>query len=168
MFKSFAALAATVLVASVGVAADKPTATTSDFEKNFKIAMTVKPTGQLMRTRVENKPNGTTVMGFYLYNRDDRLLFEREVEMKSGTIVKDTSKELGALAADMANLIMKKTDAKAKLPDGRLLEIAGETMKDKAYNEIKYEKVGESLVLTVGDVSFDAETGKVVEKPKAK
>ncbi len=168
MFKSFAALAATVLVASAGVAADKPTASTGDFQKYLKIAMSVEPTGQLMRSRVESKPNGTTVMGFYLYDRNNRLLFEREVEMKSGSIVKDTSKELGALAADMANLISKKADAKAKLPDGRLLEIAAETMKDKTFNEMKYEKVGESLVLTVGDVSFDAETGKVVEKPKAK
>lgn len=167
MFKSFAVLAASAMIASTGSAGD-PTAPTADFQKYYKIAMSVKPSGQLMRTRVESKPNGSTVMGFYLYNRDDRILFEREVDMKSGTIVKDTSKELGSLAADMANLIMKKADAKAKLPDGRLMEIAAEHMKDKAYTEIKYEKVGETLVLTAGDVSFDAATGKVVEKPKAK
>lgn len=164
MFKLFAALAATALVASAGFAADKPKASVSDFQKNLKIAMSVEPSGQLMRSRVENKPNGKIVMGFYLYDRNNRLLFEREVELKTGTIVKDTSKTLSAVAKDMANLISKQTDAKAKLPDGRLLEIANETMKDSTFNEMKYEKVGETLVLTVGDTSFDAATGKVVEK----
>lgn len=167
MFKQFAVLAVSALVASTASAAD-PTAPVSDFQKYYKIAMSVEPTGQLMRSRVESKPNGTTVMGFYLYDRNNRLLFEREVDLRSGSIVKDTSKELGSLASDMADLIAKKADAKAKLPDGRLMEIAAEHMKDKAFNEMKYEKVGESLVLTVGDVSFDSETGKVVEKPKAK
>lgn len=163
MFKLFAAVAATALVASAGYA-DDPKAPASDFEKNLKIAMSVEPNGQLMRSRVENKPNGTTVMGFYLYDRNNRLLFEREVELKTGTIVKDTSKTMSAVAKDMANLIAKQTDAKAKLPDGRLLEIAGQHMKDKTFNEMKYEKIGETLVFTVGDVSFDAATGKVVEK----
>lgn len=164
MFKLFAALAATALVASAGFTADPPKASASDFEKNLKIAMGVEPTGQLMRSRVETKPSGTVVMGFYLYDRNNRLLFEREVEMKSGAIVKDTSKTMSAVAKDMANLIAKQTDAKAKLPDGRLLEIAGQHMKDKTFNEMKYEKIGETLVFTVGDVSFDAATGQVVEK----
>jgi hypothetical protein len=167
MFKLFAALAATALVASTGFAADDAKASTSDFQKNLKIAMSVEPAGQLMRSRVESKPNGTTVMGFYLYDRNNRLLFEREVEMKSGAIVKDTSKTMSAVAKDMANLISKQTDAKAKLPDGRLLEIAGEHLKDKSFNEMKYEKVNDTLVFTVGDTSFDAATGKVVERKTA-
>ena len=167
MFKLFTALAATALVASAGFAADPPKASTSDFQKYYKIAMSVEPTGQLMRSRVETKPNGTTVMGFYLYDRNNRLLFEREVELKSGAIVKDTSKALGTLAKDMADLISKQADAKAKLPDGRLMEIAAEHLKDKSFTEMKYEKVNDSLVFTVGDTSFDAATGKVVERKTA-
>lgn len=164
MFKLFAVVAVSAMIATTGSAGD-PKASVSDFQKYYKIAMSVEPKGQLMRSRVESKPNGTTVMGFYLYDRNDRILFEREIDMKSSAIVKDTSKELSAVAADMANLISKKADAKAKLPDGRLMEIASEHMKDKAFTEMKFEKVGDTLVLTAGEVSFDAETGKVVEKP---
>lgn len=164
MSKLFTAFALTAMLAMPAFAED-PKASTADFQKYYKIATSVEPAGQLMRSRMENKPDGTVVMGFYLYDRNNRLLFEREVELKSGQIVKDTSKNIGALAKDMADLIMKKQDAKAKLPDGRLLEIAAETMKDKTFNEVKYEKIGETLVLTVGDVSFDAATGKVVTKP---
>ncbi len=163
MFKFLSTLAVTAVIASVGLAQEKG-ASGEDFQKFYKIAMSVEPTGQLMRARQETKPNGNRVMGFYLYDRNQRLLFEREVEMKSGTIVKDTSKELGELAADMAKLLAKQADAKAKLPDGRLMEIATGHMKDKSISEMKYEKIGETLVLTVGDVSFDAATGKVVEK----
>lgn len=166
MVKFLLSLAAVATAATAGFAADDPKASTADFQKYYKIAMSVEPTGQLMRSRMENKPDGQVVMGFYLYDRNNRILFEREVELKTGTIVKDTSKSLGALAADMANLIMKKQDAKAKLPDGRLLEIAAEQMKDKKFTEMKYEKDGDNLIFTVGDVSFDAETGKVVEKKK--
>ena len=47
------------------------------------------------------------------------------------------------------------------------MEIAAEQMKDKSFNEMKFEKDGDNLLFTVGDVSFDAGTGKVVERKAA-
>lgn len=168
MFKFSAAMVAVVVLGTSAFAQTKGTGpgkgTVDQFKDAFAVATANPPAGQLVNSRVENKNDGSVVMGFYLYNRDQRLLFEREVDLKSGKVVKDTSKGIDKVNKDMLDLLMKKTTGKAKLPEGRLMEIAAKLLKDKTFSEMKYEKVGDDLVLTFGDLQINAETGKEIKK----
>jgi hypothetical protein len=167
MVKFSAALAAVVVFGASAFAQTKAgpgKGTVDQFKDAYAVATANPPSGQLVNSRVENKSDGSVVMGFYMYNREQRLLFEREVDLKSGKVVKDTSKGIEKVNKDMLDLLMKKATGKAKLPEGRLMEIASKLLKDKEFSEMKYEKVGDDLVLTFGDLQINAETGKEIKK----
>ena len=162
MFKFSAALVTTVVLAAAAVA-DKPKGNTKDFSAAFVIAQQERPQAQLIRGRVEFK-NGLIAYGFYFW--DDGRLFE--IEVQRGKVIKheeierpdnDVSKDVGALIA-------QKNKAKTKLPDGRLFEIARDQLKDTAFTDLKYDRMGDKLVIRLGDLVIDAETGRVLSGNK--
>lgn len=180
MFRSFAAIA---LIAVCGVSTSAPArppaqgGTVAQFQESLKIAKQNPPEGQLISSRVETKSDGTQVYGFYFLDRTTGQMFEREVSLATGKVVKDTSKadktkagagnkkdEKDEVSKDMLALLEKKITGKSKLPEGRLMEIAAKQLKDATISEMKYEKVGDDLVMTFGDLQINAETGKEVPK----
>lgn len=181
MVKCVSAL--TLAVALMGATAFAQNSSTgkgsvADFQKSFQIATQSPPTATLLSSRVETKSDGTQVYGFYFYDPKSKQMFEREVSMTSGKIVKDTytdtpvvkdpkkdpKDDKDQVSKDMLALLEKKITGKAKLPEGRLMEIAAAKLKDATFEQMKLEKVGDTLVMTFGDLQLDAETGKEIPK----
>ncbi|QEL15407.1 hypothetical protein [Limnoglobus roseus] len=166
MVKFFAAVAVAALAGSTAFAGGTAI---SNFQKAFEIAAKDPPPAQLINSRMETKSNGTQVFGFYFYDTKTKKIFEREVSLDTNRVVKDTTKkdddkEQEKVSKDMLDLLEKKATGKSKLPEGRLMEIAAKLLKDTTIEEMKYEKIGDDLVMTFGDVQINAETGKVIPK----
>ncbi len=159
-------LLAVMVLLGVGMSAQagddaKGGSTLPDIQAALVIAQTEVPDGLLMRGRTENKPSGT-VFGFYFW-RKGRIV---EIEInKIGKVVKKKDaqdpEDVKDINPDVAELIGK--SLKSKLPEGRLLEIAAENLKDSPVGEVKYEKDGDTLILNVGGVRINATTGAVIK-----
>lgn len=142
-------LIATVVAAQAG----------DPFGDAFQTAQAEVPGGQLIRGRVEAKPIGN-VYGFYFWKNGVIL----EVEIHKQRVHKKTTAETDPVSKDVAELIGKKIGTKAKLPEGRLFEIAGESVKGAGLPGIKYENRDGKLVAVFGTTVIDAETGKVISE----
>ena len=103
------------------------------FQEAFVIAQKAVPGGTLFKARVEQ---AGTIFGFY-FEREGRIN-EVEVSKRRGRIVKQKDSKDDGVAADVLALIEKNAKAKKKLPVGRLLEIAGESLKDTPFSDLTY------------------------------
>jgi uncharacterized membrane protein YkoI len=156
MLKLTGALVATVVIASSISAQDKPTA--SGFANALVIAQEQVPAAQLIRARTEVR-RGVQLYGFYFHYQGR--VVEIEVNQK-GIIVKNTAEDGDKVSSDIAQLIEQQKKGKKKLPEGRLLEIAGDALKNTGISEIQYLRQGDRLVIRVGDLVLDAQTGRPV------
>lgn len=167
MIRFLPAAALVVLVSSAAPAQTMP----KNILEAFPIAQAEVPNGQLLQARVENKTSGK-VYGFY-FRLNGQVL---EVEIfPSGKVAKKTEieptkgrkpggeeKDDPAIDPAVVALLTKQKEAKAKLPDGRLLELAVAASGDTPFGEMKYEIRDGRLVIVVGTTVIDAETGRVV------
>lgn len=104
------------------------------------------------------------IRGFYFWIEGKVVEIEINPDNK---VVKNTRKDPTPVAQDVAKMVEKQTKGKAKLPDGRLFEIAAEALRDAPLGDLKYAVVDGKLVLLVGDLTIDAQTGNILPK-KAK
>lgn len=172
MIKRFAALTlAVALVGTTAFADSKGKGSVGDFQKSYQVAAGASPSGILVSSRVEVKSDGSQVYGFYFYDPKSKTMFEREISA-DGKIVKDTSKDTpnvknpkkdeNEVSKDMLALLEKKITGKAKLPEGRLFEIAAGQLKDATIESMQLVKDGDNLVMSFGDVKINAETGAII------
>lgn len=159
MFRPALALSALALLAPTAPAQN---AHKSSIQTGLGVAQAQVPGGILIRARTEVK-NNVTIQGFYFWEKGR--VIEIEVS-RDNMIIKDTQKDGTPVAQDVAKMIEKQTKAKAKLPDGRLFEIAAQALKDAPLKDLNYQIVNGKLVLQVGDLTIDAQTGKVLPKAK--
>ena len=86
----------------------------------------------------------------------------------SKSVVKKEGK--GKVSKDVLEAVEKMTRGKTKLPDGRILEIAAGELKGAGIKTLTYALKDDKLVVQIGDLQIDAETGKTsivpAEKPK--
>ncbi len=148
-----------VLAAFVVVADAASARADVNFQQAFAKAQAATDGGQLILARVEK--NGT-VYGFYF--RVNTKITEVEIS-RTGKVVKKVTTEdedTKDVSKDVIALIEKQVKGKNKLPEGRLLEIAADNLKDTPFSELKYTKVGDVLVVQIGnEFTIDAQTGKV-------
>jgi hypothetical protein len=149
----FALMACTVLN---GVSFAKDGSTTAEFQEAFQIA---NPDGLFRLVVARQEKVG--VYGFYMLDLNGNPI-EREVSKKK--IIKDAGGDKDKISEDVLKLLAKSFKAKTKLPDGRLFEIAKEQLKDTPFTEVKYENKDGNLVISFGDTSIDATTGKPITK----
>jgi hypothetical protein len=147
-----------------GTASAQTPVNTAQYQKAYAIAQAVVPDAQLVKSRLEK--NGA-IFGFYFWK--DGKLTEIELEATSLKVVKQettgTANKVNAkVSADVVKLIGQQKAAKSKLPEGRLLEIAADALKDTGISGIEYSIVDGKLVLKIGDLVLDAATGKPVGK----
>lgn len=159
----FVAAAVAAFVASGTVSAQKGSSsgsTTNQFLAAFQIAYEQAGGGQLLRARDEGG-----VFGFYFLNSNRTIEVEVSKDKLKVSKVKATAEgSSGGVSEDVLRLLGKPGKAKVKLPEGRLFEIAGQTLKNTPFSELKYEADGETLILSFGDLKLNAETGKPIEK----
>lgn len=140
--------------------AKKANNTTAQYQKALAIAQASVPDAQLGKSRLER--NGAQY-GFYFWKEGK--LYEIEIDATSFKILKQvTQTDANKVSADVVKLIGQQKAAKTKLPEGRLLEIAADSLKNTGVSEVKYSIVDGKLVLQVGDLLLDAATGKPVTK----
>jgi len=160
---TFGAVVAVVLSLGETASARRAGDTADQFQKAFAVAQDAVPGGQLIRARVEM--NGK-VGGFYFWL--DGKMYEIEVSLSTLRVIKQavspSAVNTPQVSADVLKLIGQQKAAKTKLPEGRLLEIAGEALKDTGISEVKYTVVDGKLLFQVGDLVLDAATGKPVQK----
>jgi hypothetical protein len=143
---------------------------TAQFQKAYAAAQDAFPDGQLIKARSEK--NGA-IFGFYFMK--DGKLTEIEVNATSLKVVKQVTQsdptnkagqvgQAGQVSVDVVKLIGQQKAGKTKLPEGRLLEIAADALKDTGISGIEYSIVDGKLVFKVGDLVLDAATGKPVAK----
>lgn len=137
------------------------------FQQALQQAQQAHPGAILIRGRVEM---GGRIFGFYFFL--EGRITEYELDL-NGTVVKNVTTDpasgtaggqIGGVSGDVVALLGKSTKEKAKLPDGRLLELAGEALKDAPIKEMKYDIQDGKLVTKFGTLVLDAQTGKPVEK----
>ena len=138
--------------------------TAADYQKALAVAQDVVPDAQLIKSRIEQ---GGRQWGFYFWK--DGKLYEIEVSIKTFKVLKqviqiETNKVGEKVSADVVKLIGQQKAAKTKLPEGRLMEIAAESLKDMTVSEVKYGVADGKLVLQFGGLTLDAATGKPVGK----
>jgi hypothetical protein len=162
MSRLLVAAAVVALAAPAAVARPGPGATANRFQLALPIAQKHAPNGQLISARLEQ---GGSVFGFYFFTSGS--VVEVELSASSFAVIKtaSTKTDKSKVSADVIALIQKNAKEGIKLPEGRLLEIAGETLKDTPFTDLSYGKSGDTLVFTVGGKSFDAQTGQPVETP---
>lgn len=157
----FRALIASVVVA---LAASSATAQSGgDFQTAYQIALSQVGTGaRLIKARTE----GPTTFGFYFAK--NRRVIEIEIvgTAKAFKVGKVASSDTGGVSPDVLRLIAKYAADKVKLPEGRLLEIAQENLKDTPLTEVGLEAEGDSLVFVAGSVRLDSATGKTLPGKK--
>ena len=127
------------------------------FGQAMAIAMRQCPDGTLIRARVE----GGGVFGFYFWVRPKVV----EIEITKNGTLKKRVKSGGdeEVSQDVLDMMQKMTRGKTKLPDGRILEIAGKNLKDTPLTGLKYELKDGRLVAVVGGLTIDAQTGAVTK-----
>jgi hypothetical protein len=157
-----AALAVLLLVPGAGaVRADG--APLVDFQRAFAIAQAQVPKGLLVVARVEDKGQfGGKVFGFYFLLGGSLI----EIEINgNGDVVKktDPSDPKKVVSPDVVALLGKK-GGRAKLPPGRLMEIAAASLKNTPLSGMKYLVMGGKLVIQIGSLLIDAETGQILQK----
>jgi hypothetical protein len=137
-----------------------------DFRQAFELAQQQVPGGQLVKARVENKGPQGRLFGFYFW-WNGRIL---EIEVTPvGKIYKKRDsgdpKDRKDIPGDVLQLLQKRK-GRVKLPTGRLLEIAAENLRGSALSGLTYERRGDGLVVKIGDLVLDADTGKVLSGGK--
>jgi len=152
---SVALLAAAFLGAAPAARADDKELT---LEEALVIAQAQVPHGALFRARTEKN-----VHGFYFWLRPEIV----EIEVSKNRSVKKVVKKAGEteVSQDVLDMLAKMVKGKTKLPDGRILEIAAGQLKGSGINSLSYKKKDDRLVMEVGDVQIDAETGKTTAVP---
>jgi len=133
--------------------------TTLSFAQCISKAQTYVPGGQLIKARWEKS---STICGCYFY-KDGKM---HEVEItKNGKLSKykeqEDTKSGQNIPSDVVVLLGKKTD-KAKLPPGRLLELAAESNKGPL-TSVKYTVKDDRLLFQANDILLDPYTGKVIK-----
>jgi len=139
---------------------------TISFKQAAAMAQKQVPGGQLVQARVEQ---GGTVYGFYFYRNG--ILIEVEISI-TGKVVKlkdeANPNDIKDISQDVLTLLQK-YKGRAKLPTGRLLEIAADNLKQNQLDtgNFAYGKVGkDTLVFKYNGLVLDARTGKVLTRPK--
>jgi hypothetical protein len=133
------------------------------FIQAYAIAQKAASDMYLIKARTE--PGG---YGFYFFGNSKI----REIEVtKTGDVSKDKESDgkdgVKDVSADVLKLIEKQGKAKVKLPEGRILEIAAESLKDTPLADLTYAKDGDTLIVKIGkDIVINAETGKVISGDK--
>ncbi len=134
------------------------------FEQALVAAQAQVPNGTLIRARAESN----NVFGFYFWQRPRVVEVEINKSLNIKKRVKKSDEE--DVSKDVLDLMEKMTRGKTKLPDGRILEIATGALKGTGITSLTYTKKDDRLVVVVGDVQIDAETGKTThvaaESPK--
>jgi len=127
------------------------------FGQALAIAMRQVPDGTLIRARVE----GAGVFGFCFWVRPKVV----EVEIAKNGTLKKRVKSGGdeEVSKDVLDMMEKMTRGKTKLPDGRILEIAGKNLKNTPLKDLKYEIKDGRLIAQVGGLAIDAQTGNIVK-----
>ena len=139
-----------------------PTAQAADpamtFDQGLAIAQAQVPGGVLIRGRVEGD-----YIGYYFWLRPEVV----EVEVaRTKDIKKIVKKEgPGKVSKDVVEAVEKLTRGKTKLPDGRILEIAAGELKGAGIKGLTYAIQDDRLVVQIGDLTIDAETGKTTTAP---
>ena len=167
---------------STASATDWNGGTATEFAKALAVAQAQVPGGQLITGRAETGAPVGNRFGFYFY-LDGRIV---EIEIsptgqtlkrkedqpnpklprpKKPKIVEEIDPEPEKpVSPDIVELIDKKKIARAKLPEGRLLEIAGDSLKDTPLKDMKYIIKDGRLVIQVGTLMVDVETGTVISE----
>jgi uncharacterized membrane protein YkoI len=128
------------------------------FANAYSIAQGQVPGAQLIRARTENQ-GAQVVFGFYFYYQG-RIL---EIEIaQTGKIVKNTSDDVDPVTRDIAELVETRKKSKVKLPEGRLLEIAGDAFRNNGFPDLQYQREGDRLVIRAGNLVIDAQTGRII------
>jgi hypothetical protein len=147
-----------VVAAGVLLATNSPAraqgGTAGDFAAAYQVAQREVPDAQLLKARVEG-----VLFGFYFWVGDR--IVEVEINKDKKVVKKKDQRDDKDIPQDVLQMLQKK--GRAKLPPGRLLEIAAENLKDTPLSGLTYTKVGDNLVLQVGDLKLDAGTGKPVK-----
>ena len=144
-----------VLTAPSARATEEPELT---FAQAMAIAVRQVPDGTLVRARVE----GANAFGFYFWVRPK--IVEIEIST-SGSLKKRIKQGEGdeEVSKDVLDMMQKMLRGKTKLPDGRILEIAGKNLKNTPAKDLKYEIKDGRLVAVTGGLTIDAQTGAVVK-----
>jgi hypothetical protein len=138
---------------------------TLTFKQAYAIAQKLASPMHLIKARKE-----TGVFGFYFYAKGR--LREIEIRENGGEVKKDVESEIGdngikGVSADVLRLFDKQVKAKVKLPEGRILEIAAESLKDTPLADLTYDKDGDTLIVKIGkDLVINAETGEIIPGDK--
>lgn len=131
------------------------------FNDALGIAQAQVPGGILIKGRAENNKTAGAVFGFYFWV-DGKM---REVEITTaGEVFKDSNNTPDPISRDVASLISAK-GARAKLPDGRLAEIAANALNGAPVTSVAFVRQGDQLLAQFGTVTLDASTGRVVSAP---
>ena len=154
MTKSIATLIAIAISASA-VRAQAPAQGT--LLEDLRIAQAEAGRGSVL---LRARPEAGGLSGFYFFI-NGRIV---EIEIRNKKIEKNTDKDKIPVAKDVIPLIEKMNKGKTKLPDGRLIEIAMESLKDSSIKNLEYKVVDGKLMMQIGDLLIDAETGKIVSQ----
>lgn len=145
-------------VALLAPTAPAQNAGTNPLVQGLSIAQAQVPGGILIRSRLEYKGK-LPVQGYYFWLEGKVVEIELSQDFQ---VIKNTQKDPVPVTQDVVKMIEKQTKGKAKLPDGRLLEIAIKALKDAPQGDLKYDIVDGKLVLRVGDIIIDAQTGNII------
>jgi hypothetical protein len=157
----YALLAAAAVALSTASPASAQTKGGVTFSDALGIAQAQVPGGILIKGRAENNKVAGQVFGFYFWV-DGKM---REVEITTaGEVYKDSNNTPDPISRDVATLISAK-GARAKLPDGRLAELAASALNGAPVTSVAFVRQGDQLLAQFGAVTLDASTGRVVSPP---
>jgi hypothetical protein len=139
-----------------------PTAPIEAIKNGFLAGQRAVPGGQLLMARVESAGK-IPAFGFYFLLGGN--LWEVEVDF-AGKVTKKLNSgdpnQLKDISKDVLQLLQKK-GARSKLPPGRLMEIAADSLKNTPLSVVKYGIQDGKLVLQIGSLVLDAETGQIIK-----
>jgi hypothetical protein len=147
--------AAGLLLAVASAAQAQGGGTAGLFATAYTVAQNEIPNGTLLRARVEGN-----LFGYYFWI--DGRIVEVEVNKEFKVVKKKDQKDDPSVPQDVLQMLQKK--GRAKLPPGRLLEIAADNLKDTPLTSLQFATMKDKLVFQIGDLVLDAETGNVVKK----